>query len=298
MVRATQVGSASTFRQCAWNASQSRAGNAAISLAAGSFSLIEEHAEIVLGHGPDHREAAMHDQGVDEAELGVAKRAGDAPDGRKPERRPEMDRALIGRDYEVELHRGEPGFGRGLQRMFAQRTRDALVPRLGRHHVPGVGDVIARAPVGWAGACSFRRRRRRALQRMPAWDVPSTSAAPRRSSSEAAARRHRRRRRPPGRSARRARTRPGGSHGSGSSMRSRRELRLRDPVNLGERLAADIPARCGFRRRSARRRDNAHDESYDDNEPRPSAHRHTIPRSQRDGGAHLGRCGDGCRRRR
>ena len=83
----------------------------------------------------------MHDERIDVAcdRMGEGERQ--PADGREPCRLPERDRAGVGGDDEVELHRPEPRCPRDLHRMIEQSARNALSAGLGRGGEAGVGNV-------------------------------------------------------------------------------------------------------------------------------------------------------------
>ena len=78
----------------------------------------------------------------------MAEGAGKATDGFEPARRPQVHRALVRRDHEVELHGEKPGFRRRPQRVLAEGARDPLIASLGCNDVSGVGHVIVGAGSG------------------------------------------------------------------------------------------------------------------------------------------------------
>ena len=132
-----------------------------------------------LGRGPVRHlpraavpERAVHHQRVDVAAARVEDGAGQAAQGREAHALPEGDRALVGGDDEIELHRPEAALSRPVARMRAHRPGDPLAPR--RLARPSHGRSCTHAPRRRSGSregnrCRARRRRsRRRRSRGPA----------------------------------------------------------------------------------------------------------------------------------
>src|SRR5580698_138421 len=75
----------------------------------------------------------------------MAKSARHLPNDLKAVALPKSHRGGVGRDDKIELHSGETGVTRLLQRVLAHRAGDALSACLRRHHVTGIGHMIAQA---------------------------------------------------------------------------------------------------------------------------------------------------------
>src|SRR5260370_39395910 len=88
-------------------------------------------------------EFAIHDVCVDVAQRRMQEGSGEAADNLKAKTLPQPDRALIGTDHEVELHRAKSALPRSVQRMRAHCSGHAAARRCNGCHVAAVGNVPA-----------------------------------------------------------------------------------------------------------------------------------------------------------
>src|SRR6266849_10385477 len=90
-------------------------------------------------------EIAIHDAGVDVTQRRMQEGSGEAPDNFKAKTLPQPDRAVIGADYKIELHRAKSPLPRSVQRMRAHCSGHAAACRRNGCHVAAIGDVRSAA---------------------------------------------------------------------------------------------------------------------------------------------------------
>src|SRR3546814_286381 len=132
--------------------------------------------------GSRESEPAEHYQRVDETLGWMVERPRQPPDHLEPQRLPQPDRADIGADDEVELHRPKAARFRMVDRMQAHRPRDPATRRRRARHIPRVAHMppaarpVAAQLIGpICGTLPARRRNPRMDGRTP----PATARPPR-----------------------------------------------------------------------------------------------------------------------
>src|SRR5215470_891728 len=90
-------------------------------------------------------ELAIHDERVDEAQLGMLKSFGKAADDLEPKALPQFHSALVRANDEIELHGAKPALPCPLQRVRAHRATHAAARRMRRGHVPAIRNVCSAA---------------------------------------------------------------------------------------------------------------------------------------------------------
>src|SRR5713226_9278642 len=90
-------------------------------------------------------EITIHDAHVDVAQSWMLEGSWQTPDNFKAKALPQPDGALVGADYEIELHRAKSARPRAVQRMRAHRSGHAAAHRRNGCHVAAIGDVRSAA---------------------------------------------------------------------------------------------------------------------------------------------------------